>query len=289
MRTIFFGTPNFAIPALQKLKEADFEIVGVFTEPSRPVGRHQEITPSPVKLFAEKSNLAVFEPESLKTSPFSKGGEGDFWAKQIKSLAPDIAVVAAYGQIIPQAIIDIPKYGFINIHPSLLPKYRGASPVQFAILNGERETGVTIMLMDEKMDHGPILAQEKIAIGDDEDTPSLLTRAAELGAKMLSPTIEGYLNKTIVPQEQNHEAATFSKILKKADGQIDWQKSALEIYNQIRAFRPWPGTWNEFKIKNSKLKIKILDASPSNESTPEKINIGNFFVSPPLDLQSDPP
>ena len=212
----------------------------------------------------------VLEPENVKSPE---------WAEKIKAIGPDIAVVAAYGQIIPQAILDIPKIGFVNLHPSLLPKYRGASPVQYAILNGERETGVTIMLMDDKMDHGQILAQEKISINEDEDTPSLLARTAELGAKMLVPTIRGYINKTIVPREQNHEAATFSKILKKEDGQIDWQKSATEIYNQIRALRPWPGTWAVFRIKNQELRIKILEGRPSDETAPKGIEIGEFFKS----------
>lgn len=268
MKLIFFGTPEFAVPPLKALLAADFEIVGVFTEAARPVGRHQEIVPSPVEIFAKKNNLPVFAPESAKSPEI---------AEQIKSLAPDIAIVAAYGQILPKELLEIPKYGFINIHPSLLPKYRGASPVQSAILNGEHETGVTIMLMDAKMDHGPTLAQEKISISDDEDTPSLLARTAELGAKMLVSAITGFANKTIAPQEQNHEAATFTKILKKEDGQINWQKSATEIYNQIRALRPWPGTWSNFRLQNADCRIKILDGRPTKES-PSDIAAGNFFV-----------
>lgn len=273
MRIIFFGTPDFSVPALKKLIESDFEITAIITEPARPIGRKQELIPSPVKSLALKNNLTVLEPESAKSPEV---------AEQIKSLAPDLAIVAAYGQILPKELLEIPKFGFINIHPSLLPKYRGASPVQFAILNGEKETGVTIMLMDAKMDHGPILAQEKISIGNDEDTPSLLARTAELGAKMLVPTIEGYINKTIVPREQNHETAIFSKILKKEDGQIDWNKSAREIYNQIRALRPWPGTWSNFRLQNADCRIKILDGRPSDES-PNEIEIDDFFVSPPLE------
>jgi len=273
MRIIFFGTPDFSIPALKVLLESDFEIVAVITEPTRPTGRKQELIPSPVKSLAIKNNLTVLEPESIKSPE---------WAEQIKSLAPDIAVVAAYGQIIPQTVIDIPKFGFINIHPSLLPKYRGASPVQSAILNGETETGVTIMLMDEKMDHGPILAQEKISIGNNEDTPSLLARTAELGAEMLPRVIADFVAGKIKPREQNHEAATFSKILKKEDGQIDWQKSASEIYNQIRALRPWPGTWANFRLQNADCRIKILDGEVIDES-PGTINAGDFFVSPPYE------
>ena len=268
MKIIFFGTPDFSVPALKALIEAGHEIAGVFTELARPVGRHQEIIPSPVEIFAKKNNLPVFAPESAKSPEV---------AEQIKSLAPDLAVVAAYGQILPNELLEIPRYGFINIHPSLLPKYRGASPVQSAILKGETETGVTIMLMDAKMDHGAILAQEKISIADDEDTPSLLARTAELGAKMLPQVIADFIAEKIKPQEQNHEAATFTKILKKEDGQIDWNKSAREIGNQIRALRPWPGTWSEFKIKNSKLKIKIIDGRPTNEQPPESIGVGEFF------------
>jgi methionyl-tRNA formyltransferase len=270
MRVIFFGTPNFAIPPLKALLKTDFEIVGVFTEAPRPVGRHQEILPSPVKIFAEKNNLPVFMPENAKSPEV---------AKQINALAPDVAVVTAYGQILPQELLKIPKFGFINIHPSLLPKYRGASPIQSAILAGEMETGITIMLMDAKMDHGPILAQEKIAIGDDEDTPSLLARTAELGAKILPRVIIDFVGGKIEPKEQNHEAATFTKILKKEDGKIDWQKSAREIYNQIRALRPWPGTWSIFKIKNQELRIKILDGRPIKKSL-EKIEIGTFLKTP---------
>ena len=274
MIVIFFGTPEFAIPPIEKLIEAGFEIAAVVTEPARPAGRHQETVPSPVKIFAAEKKFTIFEPKSVKAPE---------WTEKIKTLAPDLLIVAAYGQIMPKTIIEIPRFGCLNIHPSLLPKYRGASPVQFAILNGERETGVTIMLMDEKMDHGPILAQEKIEIGSREDAPSLLERAANLGALMLIPTINDYVNEKIIPQEQRHDEATFSKILKKDDGKIDWQKSAAEIYNQIRAFRPWPGTWSNFRLRNAECRIKILDGKIGDES-PDMLKIGDFFVTAGGDL-----
>lgn len=244
LNIIFFGTPDFAVPALKSLSASAYHIAAVFTQPDKPIGRKQVLSPPPVKFKAESLKLKVFQPNTLKD---------DRVFNDFKNLNPDICVIAAYGKMIPKRYLDVPTYGFLNIHPSLLPKYRGPSPIQTAILNGERETGVTIMVVDEEMDHGPILAQQEFPISNFQFL-KLQKELAELGAKLLIKTLSEYINGDINPMKQNHNQATYTKLLTREDGRINWNKSARETYDQIRALNPEPGTWSIWKGKIMNIK-----------------------------------
>lgn len=247
LRLLFFGTPDFSVPSLQKLHADAWDIIGVVTQPDKPVGRKQIMTPSPVKITAKELGLAVFELESLKTEEAKK---------LITDLQPDVIVVVAYGNIIPPWLLSLPQFGCINIHPSLLPKYRGATPLQAPILNGDVETGVTVMLMDEELDHGPILANVQFPMTNDQTGATLSKVLSEVGAELLAKTLPGYLEGTIVAREQDHVQATFTKILTRDDGRIDWKKPAIEIERMVRAYNPWPGTWTMHGEK----RLKIITA-----------------------------
>lgn len=265
IRVVFFGTPNFAVPILKELLEHDFKPMAVITAPDKPVGRKQEIVPPPIKILARENNIPVFQPETKE----------ELLAQTI-NLKPDLIILAAYGKILPKEILDMPKYGAINVHPSLLPKYRGASPIQFAILNGEEETGTTIMLMNEKVDEGPILSQEKIKIAVDETYESLEKKLSDISAKLLIKTLDRWIilkemsnltKDALKPQEQDNSEASYTKILNKKDGQINWQKPAIEIERQIRAFYPWPGSFTSFTPKSlKKKKSKRRGASAPEQS-----------------------
>ena len=261
-KIIFMGTPEFAVPSLKKLIEnKNFEILAVITAPDKPVGRKQTLTPPPIKVLAQKNKFLILQPEKIKTIEL-----------EIKNLKPDLIIICAYGKIIPQSILDIPKYGCLNVHPSLLPKHRGPSPIQWAILEGERETGVSIMLVDEKMDHGPILAQQKIE-SDALTHQELAPKLAELGAELLIKTIPQWINKEIKIEPQDESLATYSKIIKKEDGKINWQKSAEALERQIRAFNPWPGTFTFWQNK----KLKIIQADLGNQKTMD-LTAGKIFL-----------
>lgn len=253
-KIIFIGTPEIAAETLQELINSEiYKPVLVITQKDKPVGRKQIITPSPVKVLAEKNNIEVFQPENL--------GDESVISK-IKGLSPDIIIVVAYGKLIPIEIINIPQKGILNIHTSLLPRHRGASPVHHAILAGDKEAGVTIMKIDEKMDHGPIVAQEKIIISENETYETLYRKLSELGAKLLIKTLPLWFEGKIKEKEQDHSKATFTKIIKKNDGKITEENTALEVYRMFRAFMLWPGVHFEIKTKNSKLlKVKITDMS----------------------------
>lgn len=260
-KIIFFGTPQFAVPFFNSIStDAAFEIVGVVTQPDKPVGRKQIITPPPIKEAAVAKNIPVFQPEKLKSDINI--------INNLKQLNPNLAIVVAFGQIIPQEILNIFPNGNINVHPSLLPKYRGASPIQSAILNGDEKTGITIMLMDEKMDHGPILAQQEIILDGNETNESLHNLAAELGKNFLIETVKKYLAKEIEPQEQTHEAATFCQSINKDEAKINWSQSAKAINQKIRAFYPWPVAWTTLDDKRLKIfppAIIISDKKSSGE------------------------
>jgi methionyl-tRNA formyltransferase len=248
IRIIFMGTPDFALPGLLALIAApDFSIVGVFTQTDKPIGRKQILTSPPVKVLAEKSDLTIFQPEKIKTA-----------AEIIKNLAPDLIVVIAYGQIIPPDILAIPKFGCVNVHASLLPKYRGAACLNAPILNGDTATGVTVMQMDANLDTGPILRQSKIQLNGRETWPELHDRLAALGAELLIPTLRDWVTGKIKPQAQDDTLATYVKTLKKSDGKIDWTKSAAEIERMVRAYNPWPGT---HALSDKKI-LKILAVAP---------------------------
>lgn len=252
MKIVFFGTTEFSASILETLSK-DFEIAAVVTQADKPVGRKQEIQESPVSALAKKLGLPAEKPVTLKDSEFTQ---------RIKDYKPDLFVVIAYGKIIPQEILDIPTKGSINIHFSLLPKYRGASPIHAALLNGETESGVTIMLMDEKMDHGPILAMEKVSVDPEEMFEDFGNKLLDLANKMIVPTIQNFLNGKIVPKEQNHEEATFCNIISKEDGEIDWNKPAQEIFNMYRAYSKWPGVWTSWN--GEKIKLTAISATSEN-------------------------
>ena len=242
------GTPDFSVPVLNFLINAS-SVVSVVTRPDKKVGRKQKIIPSPIKNTALDHNIEVLQPEKIKSN--------DDFILKIKKLQPDLIVVVAYGFILPQEILDLPKYGVINVHASLLPKYRGASPIQSAILNGEKETGVSIMLLDEQMDHGPLLAQRTITITDKDNFESLHDKLSQLGAELIAETLPEYINGEIRPQIQDETQATYCQLIKKEDGKIDWTKSAEEIERQLRAFTPWPGVFTFWDGKQ----LKIIKAA----------------------------
>jgi len=236
-RIIFFGTPSFAIPTLKRLLQETDEVVAVVTQPDREKGRGRKVVPSPVKEFALQHKISVFQPKKVKDENFYEN---------LKALQPDLIVVVAYGQILPKSILDIPRYGAVNVHASLLPKYRGASPIAWAILKGEKRTGVTTIKMDEGMDTGDILLQKEIILGERETFESLHDRLALLGEEVLMETLERMKKGDLTPIPQDHSEATFAPPFKKEDGRIDWKKEAREIDCQIRALNPWPGTFTEW-------------------------------------------
>ena len=233
LRTVFFGTSEFGLPALEWLFQ-NTDLQAVITTPDKPSGRKQELIPSPVKQWAERNNIRLLQPDDLKDEVFQN---------VLRDLDPEVAIVASYGKIIPQKVLDIPKYKSLNLHPSLLPKYRGATPVQNAILNGDKITGTTLMLMDDKMDHGPILAQKKYDIWPKTTYPQLHEELGKLSAEVLAENWEEYVKGELTPQPQDEAKAIYVKLLTKEDGKIDWKKEASEIERQIRAFTPWPGTY----------------------------------------------
>lgn len=264
-KVIFFGgSAIFAVPALKKLAE-NFEISLVVTNPEKPVGRKQTPKPSMVEDRANKMNLPVINVEKFTNEAVNK----------IKKIQPDFFVIVDYGKIIPQKLLDIPKYGAINVHPSPLPKYRGASPLQTAILNGDKETAFSIMLIDKQVDHGPILAQKKAEILPDDTYGSLYKRLSELYPEFLAETLKKYLSGEIKPIPQDDSRATFTKMLSREDGKIDWSKSAEEIERMVRAYNPWPGTFTEFNGK----KLKILRCHPERaERTEGSHTPGQLFI-----------
>jgi len=248
-KIIFIGTSQFAVLPLENLIKKKYNIIKVITAPDKPTGRQQEITPSPIKQIALKYKLPFFQPEKIAEITL-----------EISKLKPDLIVLAAYGKIIPKDILGIPKFGCLNLHPSLLPKYRGPSPIQTAILNGEPETGITIMLMDEIIDHGPIIGQKNMTIASDENYQTLEKKLSQLAANFLIEILPQYLQNKIKPQPQNEGRTSYTKILTRQDGQIDWQQSAQVIARKIRAFYPWPGAWTDFNGKRIKiLKAKAVD------------------------------
>ena len=252
IKTVFFGTQDFAAAILKSLLDSETVSVDlVFTQPDRKVGRKQIVEESPVKKLALANGIAVQQPESLKNLALS-------------AYNLELGIVTQYGLIIPKNIIDSFPQGMINVHGSLLPKYRGASPIQAALINGEKETGVTIMLMDEKMDHGPILSQKEMSVDPDDTYAALAAKMAILGSKLLLDAITGYLSNKIRPQEQAHEQATFTKLLTKEGGLVDFNKTNAEIYNQYRGLTPWPGIWTTLEGK----RLKLLEIRKSEKTLP---------------------
>ncbi len=259
LRIVFMGTPQFAIPILDDLIKSEFKPMAVVTAPDKPTGRNQEIIPPPVKVLVQNYQIPAWQPETKEEL-----------VAQTTSLKPDLIIISAYGKILPKEVLMLPKYGSINVHPSLLPKYRGPSPIQFAILNGDKETGASIMLMNEKIDEGPILAQQSVAIEKKENYQSLEQKLSALGAKLLLKTLKRWViikeldkltKKLIYPQEQDHLRATYTKVLTRQDGKIIWNKTAEELERQIRAFYPWPGSFTFVRKDKKLLSLKIIRAN----------------------------
>ena len=239
MRLLFCGTPQFAVPTLKHLlAQPDFELLAVITQPDRARGRGHQISFSPVKEIALAANLPVHQPEKIRAPEVQE---------LLQNYSPDFIVIIAYGQIIPARLLPISKHGWINLHASLLPKYRGAAPINWAIVNGETRTGLTAMRIDAGMDTGEILLQHELEIGAKETAPELAARLSEAGAPLMVDTLRGLAAGKITPRPQDHSLATLAPILKRDDGRIDWNRTATEIYNRIRGFTPWPGSYSVFR------------------------------------------
>jgi len=251
---VFCGTPRFAVPALERLAAAGHRIHLVVTQPDRPKGRGLELVASPVKQSAQKLNLPITQPERIK--------ENEEFRAQLASVKPDAIIVVGYGRIIPQWMLDLPPLGNINLHASLLPKYRGAAPIQWAIANGETVTGNTTMRLDAGLDTGDILLQREMPIAPDDTAETLAPRLAEMGADLLVETLAGLQSATIRPRKQDDSRAGLAPILKREDGLIDFSRTAQEILNRLRGFQPWPGAYTKFRGKN----LQILAAKLASES-----------------------
>ncbi len=251
LRVVYMGTPDFAVPALQALIDSPHDVVGVVTQPDRKSGRGKKVQPTPVKACALAAGIDVYQPPKLRNN--------DEAFERISAWEPDVCVVAAYGQILPQRFLDIPRLHCVNIHASLLPKYRGASPINAAIVHGEEESGVTTMIMEAGLDTGPMLLKESVPIGRLETAQELHDRLSELGAKMIVPTIEGLDAGTIEPEPQSDEGSTYAPLMSKADGQIDWAKTATQVANQMRGLNPWPGAYSDLVETDQRIKFHLAE------------------------------
>ena len=256
LNLVFCGTPRFAVPTLEKLVAAGFRVHLVVTQPDRPKGRGLELVQSPVKQSALKLNLPITQPERIKTN--------EEFRAQLTALHPDAIIVVGYGRIIPQWMLDLPPLGNLNLHASLLPKYRGAAPIQWAIANGETVTGVTTMRIDAGLDTGDILLQQELAIAPEDTAETLAPRLAAIGADLMVETLHRIQAGTIHPRPQDNSQSTLAPILKKEDGLIDFSRSAEEISNRIRGFQPWPGAHTKFRGKN----LQIIQARLALEAIP---------------------
>ena len=260
LRVVFFGTPDFAVPYLDALLDApDIKVVAVVTQPDKPAGRKQELHPSPVKERAILAGIPVLQPETLKNYDVHD---------QLRAFSADLFVVFAYGKIIPPIPLKIPPLGCVNVHPSLLPRHRGPSPITTAVLQGDTETGVTIMLLDEEMDTGPILDQIRVSINRDETTPTLTARLSEIGAPFLVKTIRGYADGSLTPKPQNDAEATYTTMLSREAGKIDWSNSPEAIQRKINAYTPWPGTYTEWNRNGVPVRLKVFQASIPPDQDP---------------------
>ena len=260
------GTPEFAVPSLKKLIDNNYNICAVFTKPDKPQGRKMVITPPPVKVFAEEHSINVYQPEKVKSEDT---------IKLVKNLNPDIIIVVAYGKILPKEILNMPKYGCINVHGSLLPKYRGAAPIQWSIINGDTVTGITTMYMNEGLDTGDILLQSKLYIEENETSDELKLRMSELGADLLIKTLDELEKGNLKPIPQNSEEATFSPPLDKLNGEINWQADAQVIHNLIRGCNSWP-------IAHTRLRGKLFKIYRSKISSVRSSYPGKIISTSPL-------
>jgi methionyl-tRNA formyltransferase len=254
-KIVFMGSPDFAVPTLRALVH-NSTVVGVVTQPDRPAGRGRKLTAPPVKVLAQELGLPIIQPQSLRKDPEALA--------QLRAWNPDVIAVAAFGQILKPAVLDLPPYGCINVHGSLLPRWRGAAPLNAAILHGDTETGITIMKMDPGLDTGPMISKRVIPIKDDDTAGSLFMKMAELGAELLVETLPPYLRGELVPEPQDDSLSTYAPMLKKSDGELDFGQSAVELARKVRAFNPWPGTY--FQWSGTPLKVHI--AHPVEKTSP---------------------
>ncbi|MBN2186278.1 MAG: methionyl-tRNA formyltransferase [Dehalococcoidia bacterium] len=252
-QTIFMGTPQFAAVILESLLHSQYQVAAVYTQPDRPMGRSRQVAWSPVKRLAIEHKIPVIQPESLKSTEA---------VEELAGFKPELIIVAAFGHIISQEVLSLPKSGCVNVHPSLLPQHRGPSPISSALLHGDQLTGVTIMLMDEGMDSGPILAQREVKISLEDTTGSLTQKLAEVGAELLLDALPGWLDGKLKPRAQDESQATYSKLITSKDGKIDWQLPAVELWRQVRALNPWPGCYTWWRGK----RLKIHEAVPLNKA-----------------------
>lgn len=267
MRILFMGTPDFAVSSLEALIKTEHEIIGVVTQPDRPKGRGQKLAPSPVKSAAIEAGLLVYQPQKIKTPEF---------VSQLREMKPDLIVVAAFGQLLSKEILELPKYGCINVHASLLPKYRGAAPIHWAVINGETSTGITIMQMDEGLDTGDAIIAGEVEIGPEDTTGIIHDKLAELGASILIKAIDMIESGLAVRVPQDESKATYAPLLTKDTEKIYWDKTGIEICNQVRGLNPWPGAYTTF---NDKV-LKIWQARPCKAEE---------VVGPVPDLQAAEP
>lgn len=249
MKIVFFGTSNEALPILETLKK-EHEIAAVVSTPDALAGRRQELSESPVSALAKDLSLPIFKPEIVKNNPQ--------FLSDLQTIRAEIFVVVAYGKILPQEIINLPKYKSVNVHFAVLPQYRGPSPIQYALLNGDTQTGTSIFILDQKIDEGPLLAQETCGIDPDDNYFTLSDKLARLSARLINPTLEAYVSGQVTPLPQNDSKASYTKIITKADGKIAWPQTSTQIYNRFRAFYPWPGIWTTWKGQV----VKIIECSP---------------------------
>jgi len=258
LRVIFMGTPEFAVPSLEHLILNQYQVVAVYTQPDKPAGRQGSPLPSPVKRVALSWKLPVVQPVSLK---------GTEAVEQLAEFHPDVIVVAAFGQILPQSVLDIPSCGCINLHASLLPRFRGASPVAAAILAGDEFAGMSIMLMEKGLDTGPVLAKVQIPISPQDTTGSLTAKLSQIAAQLLLDVLPRWFKGELTPQPQNDAEATFCSPISKEEGEIDWHLSAIDIWRRVRAFQPWPGCYTRWQGKQ----LRIIEAVPLLEETSSEV------------------
>jgi len=264
MKLVFCGTPQFAVPTLEAVLEAGHHVSLVLTQPDRAVGREQTLQAPPVKLTARKHNIPVEQPDKIKTNHDLR--------TRLEAIAPDAILVVAYGRIIPQWMLDLPRHGNINLHGSLLPKYRGAAPIQWAVANGECETGVTTMRLDAGLDTGPMLLAKKIPIGEEETAADVYENLAEVGAELMVETLRRLEASAIYPEAQNNDLATHAPILTREDGRIDFNRTARAIHNRWRGFQPWPGAFTTLRGK------KIIVHRMHPVATPTHIPPGTLHI-----------
>jgi methionyl-tRNA formyltransferase len=268
VRTVFMGTPQFAVTILESLLSSPYQVLAVYTQPDKQAGRGRQVAFRPVKRLALEHGIPVIQAQTLKSSEV---------LEKLASLQPELIIVAAFGYILPQAVLSLPRFACLNVHPSLLPRHRGPSPIANTILCGDELTGVTIMLMDSGMDTGPILAQEKVGISFMDTTGALSSRLADVGAKLLLETLPDWLGGKLEPQAQDESQATYSKLITSEDAEIDWQLSAVELWWRVRAYNPWPGcyTWCQGK------RLKIHEATPVEDMVEGEIGEVKALKDPP--------